>query len=106
MNPSPPVGHEPLAVDYTKTIDYTDVHVTGGVVAFPAARQSSPLPPGAPGTAALPGLPPARGASPAAAAPPTSACCNQAVVTTRWLGFNRIWRGSGEGEPGPPRGPH
>jgi hypothetical protein len=26
------------------------------------------------------------------------AVCSPAVVTVRWLGFKRVWRGSGEGE--------
>lgn len=27
----------------------------------------------------------------------STACCGEALVTTRWLGFNRVWRGSGVG---------
>ena len=28
--------------------------------------------------------------------PSTAACCDAAIVTVRWLGFHRIWQGSGE----------
>lgn len=28
--------------------------------------------------------------------PSTTACCDAAMVTVRWLGFHRIWQGSGE----------
>ena len=28
--------------------------------------------------------------------PITTACCDAAIVTVRWLGFHRIWQGSGE----------
>ena len=28
--------------------------------------------------------------------PKTTACCEAAIVTVRWLGFHRIWQGSGE----------
>lgn len=28
--------------------------------------------------------------------PSTTACCDAALVTVRWLGFHRIWQGSGE----------
>ena len=28
--------------------------------------------------------------------PTTTACCDAAIVTVRWLGFHRIWQGSGE----------
>lgn len=28
--------------------------------------------------------------------PSTTACCDAAIVTVRWLGFHRIWQGSGE----------
>ena len=54
---------------YTRTGDFTDVHVTGCRVAYPPA-------------------------SVAAEYPTTSATCAEAVVTTRWLGFYRIWQGS------------
>lgn len=28
--------------------------------------------------------------------PSTAACCDAAIVTVRWLGFHRIWQGSGK----------
>ncbi len=28
--------------------------------------------------------------------PSTTACCDAAIVTVRWLGLHRIWQGSGE----------
>jgi len=28
--------------------------------------------------------------------PSTTACCDAAIVTVRWLGFHCIWQGSGE----------
>ena len=54
---------------YTTTIDYCDIHVVGGRVAYtqPLLRQC----------------------------PATSAICNEAAVTLRFVGFVRIWRGSG-----------
>ncbi|KAL4447650.1 hypothetical protein ABPG75_004869 [Micractinium tetrahymenae] len=63
---------------YTKCIDYTDVHVRGGKAAYkPAAA-------------------PAGGVAAAAAGPAGATMCSPALVTTRWLGFRRIWRGTGE----------
>lgn len=95
---------------YTKPVDFTDVHVVGGRSAFPHN----------PGLAGLGGRP-GPGATAeqqqeqeqeAAAAqaqeqgdsagavtaghPRTSACAGPALVTTRWLGFVRVWRGSGQ----------
>ncbi|KAK9795209.1 hypothetical protein WJX73_000198 [Symbiochloris irregularis] len=55
---------------YTKVRDYCDVHVTGGRAYYPAAVQSMGL--------------------------ATSAQCAECEVTTRWMGFVRIWQGSGE----------
>lgn len=55
---------------YTKPVHATDVHVPGGQVAYvqgEGARQHAG----------------------------TSARCGAAVVTTRYTGFVRIWRGSG-----------
>ncbi|KAK9819572.1 hypothetical protein WJX81_002582 [Elliptochloris bilobata] len=57
---------------YTKTRDFTDVHVLG----LRAAYEHN-------GTA---------GASDKA----TTAAVGDCLVTTRWLGFHRIWQGSGE----------
>lgn len=54
---------------YTTTVDYQDIHVVGGHVAY-----TQP---------------------PAGAHPATSARCNEAAVTLRFMGFVRIWRGSG-----------
>ncbi|KAG7666576.1 hypothetical protein KSW81_000350 [Nannochloris sp. 'desiccata'] len=64
---------------YTKSVDYTAVQVIGGgESAFPSARVDS---------------------STSSASPlvlPTSARASACTVTTRWLGFVRIWRGTGE----------
>ncbi|KAL3163301.1 hypothetical protein ABBQ32_009693 [Trebouxia sp. C0010 RCD-2024] len=56
---------------YTKTRDFTDVHVVGGRSAYPARVGNEQY-------------------------PSTTACCDAAIVTVRWLGFHRIWQGSGE----------
>ena len=57
---------------YTKTRDFTDVHVLG----LRAAYEHS----GGPG----------------AGAKATTAAVGDCLVTTRWLGFHRVWQGSGE----------
>ena len=88
---------------YTRIIDYTDVHVLGGTAAYPAA--------------ALPPLPPPSSSWPGAAAPstssaashdrqqpatrhplagPTSAVSEPCIVTTRFVGYQRVWQGTGE----------
>ncbi|GMH38722.1 hypothetical protein BSKO_06606 [Bryopsis sp. KO-2023] len=54
---------------YTTTRDFTDVHVIGGSVAYPMKNQAMEY-------------------------PLTSSICANAQVTTRWLGFYRVWRGS------------
>lgn len=98
-----------------RCIDFTDVHVRGGKVAFAPAAAAPPA------AGALAAAPAAAG-TPAEAAPApvdTSAAaeaaagleadaslapgvapavCSQALVTVRWLGFRRIWRGTGEGK--------
>lgn len=51
---------------YTKTIDYTQVTVVGGNAAY-LTNDST-----------------------------TKAACGKALVTTRWLGFVRVWRGTGQ----------
>ncbi|KAL0027014.1 hypothetical protein WJX79_008750 [Trebouxia sp. C0005] len=56
---------------YTKTRDFTDVHVVGGHTAYPVRIGNEQY-------------------------PSTTACCDAAIVTVRWLGFHRIWQGSGE----------
>lgn len=68
---------------FTAVIDRTDVHVCGGNVAYAAAA------------AARSGELAATAAATAAAMPPTSARCGRAVITLRFLGFLRVWRGSG-----------
>lgn len=99
-----------------RCIDFTDVHVRGGKVAFAPAAAAPPA------AGALAAVPAAAGASAAGVtgssadtsaviAPVASpeadaslapgvapAMCSQALVTVRWLGFRRIWRGTGEGE--------
>jgi hypothetical protein len=81
-----------------RCIDYTDVHVQGGRTAFAPLVQPAALagPP-----AARAGSRPGGGVASAdgrmqSRMPP--AACSQALVTTRWLGFRRIWRGTGQGE--------
>ena len=68
----------PAAVKYyTQIRDYTDVHVVGGSqLAYSpqdGAGQETPI-----------------------RCRPTKAQSTNAVVTTRWLGFHRIWHGSGK----------
>jgi len=62
---------------YTTTIDYTDVHITGAHNAFlpHAMETNAPLSHSSVGSSAIVG---------------------DAVVTTRWMGYVRIWRGSGQ----------
>ncbi|KAJ4960378.1 hypothetical protein NE237_020288 [Protea cynaroides] len=57
---------------YTKTRDYTDIHVIGGDVAYPPARVSD------------------------VQQLKTTAQTNMCKVTTTWFGFYRIWRGSNQ----------
>lgn len=57
-----------------RCIDFTDVAVQGGRPAY------------------------APSAAVAAAADGPVAACSPAVVTVRWCGFRRIWRGTGKGE--------
>ena len=82
---------------YTTTIDYQDVHVLGGTVAYPPASVGHV----GTGDAAAAGTghahaPVAAGAqSEATVRLPTSAASGDAVVTLRFMGFMRIWRGSG-----------
>ncbi|GAB2220919.1 hypothetical protein Drorol1_Dr00012078 [Drosera rotundifolia] len=54
---------------YTKTRDYTDIHVVGGNIAYTANASGGNL-------------------------TKTSAQANLCKVTTTWFGFRRIWRGS------------
>ncbi|XP_052179603.1 uncharacterized protein LOC127792955 [Diospyros lotus] len=56
---------------YTKTRDYTDVHVIGGEIAYPARISRIQF-------------------------PRTTAQANACQVTTTWFGFYRIWRGSNQ----------
>ncbi|XP_059640822.1 uncharacterized protein LOC132282982 isoform X2 [Cornus florida] len=56
---------------YTKTRDYTDVHVIGGDIAYPARISDIQF-------------------------PRTTAHANSCKVTTTWFGFRRIWRGSNQ----------
>ncbi|KAL1824977.1 hypothetical protein ACET3Z_011755 [Daucus carota] len=56
---------------YTKTRDYTDIHVAGGKLAYPARVCSG-------------------------AYPRTSAQAHNCKVTTTWFGFRRIWKGSNQ----------
>ncbi|MED6135186.1 hypothetical protein PIB30_043886 [Stylosanthes scabra] len=55
---------------YTKTRDYTDIHVTGGALAYPAPVLNM--------------------------FPKTNARAHICKVTTTWFGFYRIWRGSNQ----------
>ncbi|KAG6675366.1 hypothetical protein I3842_15G097700 [Carya illinoinensis] len=54
---------------YTRTRDYTDVHVNGGDIAYPVRVSNIQL-------------------------SKTTAKANTCKVTTNWFGFYRIWRGS------------
>ncbi|KAL3512411.1 hypothetical protein ACH5RR_025128 [Cinchona calisaya] len=54
---------------YTKTRDYTDIHVIGGQIAYLGRITSMPF-------------------------PRTTALATACKVTTTWFGFRRIWRGS------------
>ncbi|KAK7861571.1 putative atp-dependent helicase ypra [Quercus suber] len=56
---------------YTRTRDYTDVHVNGGNIAYPVKVAKIQL-------------------------PRTTAKANTCKVTTNWFGFYRIWRGSNQ----------
>ncbi|GMQ11009.1 hypothetical protein CsSME_00053793 [Camellia sinensis var. sinensis] len=56
---------------YTKTRDYTDVHVIGGKIAYPARISNIQL-------------------------SRTTSQVNTCKVTTTWFGFYRIWRGSNQ----------
>ncbi|XP_030939060.1 uncharacterized protein LOC115963945 isoform X4 [Quercus lobata] len=56
---------------YTRTRDYTDVHVSGGKIAYPVKVAKIQL-------------------------PRTTAKANTCKVTTNWFGFYRIWRGSNQ----------
>ncbi|CAL0305025.1 unnamed protein product [Lupinus luteus] len=55
---------------YTKTRDYTDIHVIGGNIAYPAMVSNI--------------------------SPETNARAHACKVTTTWFGFCRIWRGSNQ----------
>jgi ATP-dependent helicase YprA (DUF1998 family) len=71
---------------YTKSVDYTAVQVFGGGEnAFPASTQKIK-----PSSASI------DVAVNNSSLLPSSACVSAASVTTRWLGFVRIWRGTGE----------
>ncbi|KAI9088363.1 hypothetical protein K1719_029812 [Acacia pycnantha] len=56
---------------YTKTRDYTDIHVIGGNIAYPVKIPTDMF-------------------------PKTNARANLCNVTTNWFGFYRIWRGSNQ----------
>lgn len=56
---------------YTKTRDYTDIHVGGGDVAYPASVSEKQL-------------------------SKTTAQAHSCKVTTTWFGFRRIWKGSNQ----------
>ncbi|XP_039057043.1 uncharacterized ATP-dependent helicase YprA isoform X2 [Hibiscus syriacus] len=63
---------EKAVVDYyTKTRDYTDIHIVGGKIAYPAQVPKDQL-------------------------PRTTAQANPCSVTTTWFGFRRIRRGSNQ----------
>eukprot|EP00890_Picochlorum_soloecismus_P000885 jgi/Picsp_1/1798/NSC_05266-R1_atp-dependent rna helicase len=62
---------------YTTTIDYTDVHITGAHNAF------------LPHTTGMKGQSPHNSVA-------SSAIVGDAVITTRWMGYVRIWRGTGQ----------
>lgn len=57
---------------YTKTRDYTDVHVVGGDIAYPLVNRSRD------------------------GCVRTTAQMNDCQVTTKWFGFYRIWRASNQ----------
>jgi ATP-dependent helicase YprA (DUF1998 family) len=67
---------------YTSTVDATDIAVEGGRVAFLPHLEAAPAAAGEAGEAAGEGE-------------RTSARCGRALVTTRFMGYTRIWRGSG-----------
>jgi DEAD/DEAH box helicase domain-containing protein len=78
---------------YTKPVDFTDVHVVGGRNAFlPDPAPAAPAPAPAPEQQTPAPAPEQQ----APLLPGTSAACGRALVTTRWLGFVRCWRGSGQ----------
>ena len=87
---------------YTTTSDFTDIRVVGqGRAAFP---QQNHWPAGTEGAAG--NGPGSNGGAPAASAGgddgAAAVCCRgaecaAAAVTTRWLGFMRIWQGSNKG---------
>ncbi|KAF5838688.1 hypothetical protein DUNSADRAFT_2383 [Dunaliella salina] len=99
---------------YTKVQDYTDIHVTGGRVAYPTTYLQAGIP-SANTTSAVGTIHPFLGsATPAPAAnlanvdnraggssigddqpACTKAICEQAVVTVRFMGYYRVWQGSG-----------
>ncbi|KAL2639720.1 hypothetical protein AAZV13_06G185700 [Glycine max] len=56
---------------YTKTRDYTDIHVIGGNIAYPVKVETNMF-------------------------PKTNARVDVCKVTTTWFGFYRIWRGSNQ----------
>ncbi|KAK9278899.1 hypothetical protein L1049_028480 [Liquidambar formosana] len=56
---------------YTKTRDYTDIHVISGDIAYPARVSENKF-------------------------PKTTAQTHNCKVTTTWFGFRRIWRGSNQ----------
>ncbi|KAL2340690.1 hypothetical protein Fmac_008630 [Flemingia macrophylla] len=56
---------------YTKTRDYTDIHVIGGNIAYPLKVETNMF-------------------------PETNARADVCKVTTTWFGFYRIWRGSNQ----------
>ncbi|XP_054806101.1 uncharacterized protein LOC129308773 isoform X2 [Prosopis cineraria] len=56
---------------YTKTRDYTDIHVIGGNIAYPVKISTDVF-------------------------PKTNARADLCKVTTTWFGFYRIWRGSNQ----------
>ncbi|BDA42593.1 probable ATP-dependent helicase hrq1 [Coccomyxa sp. Obi] len=60
---------------YTKTRDFCDVHVIGGRTAYAKHTAHGREQP---------------------EATPSTARCDECQVTTRWLGFYRVWQGSGE----------
>ncbi|XVF54478.1 hypothetical protein PTKIN_Ptkin05aG0183500 [Pterospermum kingtungense] len=63
---------EKAALDYyTKTRDYTDIHIIGGKIAYPARISKDQL-------------------------PRTTAQANTCSVTTTWFGFRRIRKGSNQ----------
>ncbi|KAG0570699.1 hypothetical protein KC19_6G181500 [Ceratodon purpureus] len=56
---------------YTKTRDFTDVHVLGGELAYPAKVVEGKY-------------------------PSTTAQASPCKITTKWIGFRRIWQGTNE----------